>query len=148
MPRFPIPDLHTVHQIPPERVLSKVSWVTEGLRRSDHGPDANDGKRRKRVQRTIADYLVFYANAVRFLQDNGLTTHVILADGAVPTADTTVRAGDLTEEGLRFYYFGIRAWINRMEKARDKATIANDLRYPTRKLEKFRAVLAEEHGTR
>lgn len=139
-----IPSRDTVRDISPDRVLSRVEWVTETLRRHENPHDATDTRRRRRVDRAIADYLIFYANAVQFLQDNGLTTRVILPAGELPTKATTVRAGDLTEEGLRFYYFGIRAWMNRMDRARNKSRVAADVGFPAKRLARLRARIAEE----
>ncbi|WP_052460752.1 hypothetical protein [Microbacterium gorillae] len=146
MPRPRIPSATAFRDLPPERILSRVSWVTEALRRHEAVLDASERHRRRRVRATIDDYLAFYANAVHLMQDEGFTTREILPAGAPVTADTTVRAGDLTPDGLRFYYYGIRAWINRLDRARDKARAANDLRPVRRALRRFRAHLAAERA--
>lgn len=144
MTSFAIPSRDTIRHISPDRVLSRVEWVTETLRRHENPHDASDARRRRRVERAIADYVIFYANAVHFMQDNGLTTHVILPDGELPTRETTVRAGDLTEEGLRFYYYGIRAWMNRMDRARNKSRVAADVSFGARRLRQLRRHIAAE----
>lgn len=141
MPALRIPSEADVREIPPERILSRVGWVTEPLRRHEHGADRSEERRRERVASAIADYLIFYTNAVHFMQDHGFTTRQILSPDEHATAMTTVRASDLTLEGLRFYYYGIRGWMNALDRAKNKHRAATNVAYLDRKLREFRAHL-------
>lgn len=56
------------------------------------------------------EQIIFFENIIHFLQDNGLTTKEILKKGERATDNTEIKIGDLTEEGLKFYLYGIRKW--------------------------------------
>lgn len=144
MPALRIPSEYDVRQIPADRILSQVSWVTESLRASARERSGPAQAERAKVARSIETYQLFYTNAVRFLQEHGMTTGEILAPGETAVAATAIRAGDLTDEGLRFYYYGIRAWMNLLDRARWKQRVATDHRFLERKLTAFRRELARE----
>ena len=77
-----------------ERVVNKVGWVTQ----MKSTPPLTD--------EYIQTQYRFFENQVKFLQDNGFTTRVILADGEKANDDSQITVGDLTDDGLKFYLFG------------------------------------------
>jgi hypothetical protein len=81
----------------------------------------------------------FFENYVHFLQDNGFTTKEILKIGEKVTDDSKIKVGDLTEEGLKFYLFGVEAWIAKYDRAKDKDKAINDFAFIEKKLKEFTA---------
>lgn len=74
-----------------------------------------------------------------FLQDKGLTTKEILKRGEKPTDNTEIKNGDLTEEGLKFYLYGIRKWRQKYDRAKDGIKAINDFAFIEKKLKEFRS---------
>jgi hypothetical protein len=63
---------------------------------------------------------------------------MILQDGDKANDDSEIKAGDLTEEGLKFYYFGIRKWREKYDRAKDRDKAINDFAFIEKKLKEFR----------
>jgi hypothetical protein len=71
----------------------------------------------------------FFENNVHFLQDNGFTTREILKKGEKATDESEIKVGDLTEEGLNFYIYGIRKWRQKYDRAKDGMKAINDFAF-------------------
>ena len=82
-----------------ELVISQCSWLTQPSLAAPHTRTPEEQERSRRL----------YEHIIHFLQDNGLTTRRILAEGERVTDETAIRVGDLTPEGFCFYPFGILA---------------------------------------
>ena len=80
----------------------------------------------------------FFQNYVHFLQDNGFTTREILASNEKATDESEIKVGDLTEEGLKFYLYGIEAWIAKYDRAKDKNKAITDFAFIEKKLKEFK----------
>jgi hypothetical protein len=107
------------------RILEKVGWITQ----------------MKSVPPLTLEYKErqyrFFENYVRFLQEKGLTTREILTSGQKATDDSEIKVGDLTDEGLKFYLFGVRKWREKYDKAKDKDNAINDFSFIEKKLSEF-----------
>ncbi|SDF90532.1 hypothetical protein SAMN05421827_10265 [Pedobacter terrae] len=68
----------------------------------------------------------FFENIVKFLQDTGLTTKVILSENEKADDDSEIKVSDLTKEGFTFYPVGIRKWIEKYDKSKEKEKAIND----------------------
>ena len=62
----------------------------------------------------------------------------ILKENEKATDDSEIRVGDLTPEGLKFYFYGIRKWREKYDRAKDKKKAINDFAFIEKKLMKFR----------
>ena len=80
----------------------------------------------------------FFENYVRVLQTNGFTRKEILKPEEKANDDFEITVGDLTEEGLKFYLYGIRKWREKYDKAKDKDKAINDFDFIEKKLKEFR----------
>lgn len=110
-----------------DRVINRVGWITQ----MKSTPPLTE----EYIQRQYR----FFENQVRFLQDNGFTTRIILKAGESATDNSQITVGDLTEEGLQFYLFGIRAWTAKYDRSKDRDKAINDLAFIQKKLELFNA---------
>ncbi len=109
------------------RIVVQVGWVT----RMKSTPPLSDEYKERQYR--------FFENQVKFLQDNGFTTRIILGDGEKANDDSEIKVGDLTEEGLKFYLFGIRAWTAKYDRSKDRDKAINDFAFIQKKLEEFKA---------
>lgn len=109
------------------RIVVQVGWVT----RMKSTPPLSDEYKERQYR--------FFENQVKFLQDNGFTTRTILGDGEKANDDSKITVGDLTESGLKFYLFGIRAWIAKYDRSKDRDRAINDFGFINKKLEAFKA---------
>ena len=107
-----------------KRIIEKLDWLFKSA--------LSTSKEFKEEQ-----YL-FFENYVHFLQDNGFTTRIILKENEKATDDSEIRVGDLTPEGLKFYFYGIRKWREKYDRAKDKKKAINDFAFIEKKLMKFR----------
>ena len=109
-----------------ERVIERLAWIT----------------RMKSTPPLTKEYIErqyrFFENYVKFLQDNAFTTRTILKDGDKANDDSEIKVGDLTEEGLKFYFFGIRKWREKYDRAKDKDKAVNDFAFIEKRLNTFR----------
>ena len=108
-------------------IISKVAWFTQ----SKLAPQPITQEYKERQYR-------FFENIVNFLQDNKLTSRKILKKGEKATDESQIIIGDLTEEGIKFYAFGIRKWREKYDRAKDKDKAINDFSYIEKKLKEFR----------
>ena len=108
-------------------IISKVAWFTQ----SKLAPQPITQEYKERQYR-------FFENIVNFLQDNKLTSRRILKKGEKATDESQIIIGDLTEEGIKFYAFGIRKWREKYDRAKDKDKAINDFYYIEKKLKEFR----------
>ena len=113
------------------KVLEKLSWITQ----SKLAPQPVTQEYKERIYR-------FFENYVHFLQDNGFTTREILRKGEKATDESQITIGDLTEQGFKFYAFGILKWIAKYDRAKDKDKAIGDFSFIEKKLKEFR----EKHG--
>ena len=107
-------------------VISKLAWFTQ---MKSIPPLTDEFK---------IEQIVFFENIIRFLQDNKFTTREILKQGEKATDDTEIKIGDLTEDGLRFYLYGIRKWREKYDRAKDGMKAINDFAFIEKKLKEFR----------
>ena len=49
-----------------------------------------------------------------------LPRRVLLKENEKATAESQIKIGDLTPEGLKFYFYGIRKWREKYDRAKDK----------------------------
>lgn len=56
-----------------------------------------------------------------FLQENGLTTRLLLAPGQELDKDFQISSADLTERGLRFMRGGYQKWARSIDRGNDPA---------------------------
>lgn len=110
------------------RVIEKLSWIFQSPL-STPQPMRNGFKE---------EQYLFFENYVHFLQDNGFTTKVILKKGEKANDDSQITVGDLTEEGLKFYIFGIRKWREKYDRVKNKGKTINDFAFIEKKLKEFR----------
>ncbi|MDY5813013.1 MAG: cyclopropane-fatty-acyl-phospholipid synthase [Bacteroides sp.] len=110
-----------------DRIIEKISWLTQ----SKLAPQPITQEYKERQYR-------FFENYVHFLQNNGLTTREILKEGERATDESQITIGDLTEEGFKFYAFGIRKWREKYDRAKDKDKAINDFAFIEKKLKEFR----------
>lgn len=108
-------------------IISKVAWFTQ----SKLAPQPITQEYKERQYR-------FFENIVNFLQDNKLTSRKILKKGEKATNESQIIIGDLTEEGIKFYAFGIRKWREKYDRAKNKDKAINDFSYIEKKLKEFR----------
>ena len=101
-----------------DRIIEQVSWITQ----SKMAPQPITQEYKERQFR-------FFENYVHFLQDNGFTTRVILEEGEKVTDESQIKVGDLTEDGFKFYAFGIRKWREKYDRAKDKDKAINDFTF-------------------
>ena len=113
------------------KVLEKLSWITQ----SKLAPQPVTQEYKERIYR-------FFENYVHFLQDNEFTTREILRKGEKATDESQITIGDLTEQGFKFYAFGILKWIAKYDRAKDKDKAIGDFSFIEKKLKEFR----EKHG--
>lgn len=110
-----------------DRVINRVGWVTQ----------------MKSIPPLTEEYIQrqyrFFENQIKFLQDNGFTTRIILKDEERANDNSQITVGDLTEEGLKFYLFGIRAWIVKYDRSKNRDKAINDFAFIQKKLETFKA---------
>jgi hypothetical protein len=108
-------------------IIEKVGWITQ----------------RKSIPPLTREYIErqyrFFENYVHFLQDNGLAARKILKNGEKANDDSEIKFGDLTEEGFKFYKFGIIKWREKYDRAKDKDKAINDFAFIEKKLKEFRA---------
>ena len=69
-----------------ELVISQCSWLTQPSLAAPHTRTPEEQERSRRL----------YEHIIHFLQDNGLTTRRILAEGERVTDETTIRVGGHT----------------------------------------------------
>lgn len=74
-----------------------------------------------------------FSTYINFLQDNGLTTRVVLPERIV-TKDTKLWKSDLTQEGLEFVKNVEQRWL----KSLDRGTSSEDVTMLERELAKLR----------
>lgn len=110
-----------------DRIIEKISWLTQ----SKLAPQPITQEYKERQYR-------FFENYVHFLQNNRLTTREILKEGERATDESQITIGDLTEEGFKFYAFGIRKWREKYDRAKDKDKAINDFAFIEKKLKEFR----------
>ncbi|RGZ64772.1 cyclopropane-fatty-acyl-phospholipid synthase [Bacteroides stercoris] len=110
-----------------DRIIEKISWVTK----SNLAPQPITQEYKERQYR-------FFENFVHFLQDNGFTTREILKKGEKANDDSQITVGDLTEDGLKFYIFGIKKWSEKYDRAKDKDKAINDFSFIEKKLKEFK----------
>jgi hypothetical protein len=111
------------------RVIEKLSWIFQS---SLSTPPPMTNKFKEEQYR-------FFENYVHFLQDNGFTTRSILKQDEKATDDSEIKVGDLTEEGLQFYLYGIRKWREKYDRTKDKDKTINDFAFIEKKLTEFRS---------
>lgn len=109
------------------RIINRIGWVTQ--------MKSTPPLTKEYIERQYR----FFENQVWFLQENGFTTRMILKKGEKANDDSEIKVGDLTEEGLKFYLFGIRAWIAKYDKAKDRDKAINDFAFIEKKLAEFKA---------
>nr|WP_315418376.1 cyclopropane-fatty-acyl-phospholipid synthase [uncultured Pedobacter sp.] len=110
-----------------DRVIKRVGWVTE----MKSTPPLTEEY--KQVQYR------FFENIVKFLQDKGLTTKVILSENEKADDDSEIKVSDLTKEGFAFYPVGIRKWIEKYDKSKEKEKAINDFAFIEKKFAEFKA---------
>ncbi|QIP15683.1 hypothetical protein G8759_25145 [Spirosoma aureum] len=71
-------------------IIIKVSWRTRRIRNYD-------------ATEENAKTLVYFKALINFLQNNELTTRVILPDNGIVTDETCIRKSDLTEFGYQLF---------------------------------------------
>lgn len=108
------------------QILEKVGWITQ---RKSIPPLTEEYKERQ---------YCFFGNYIRFLQDNLFTTRELLKPDEIVNDDFELKIGDLTEEGLQFYLYGIIKWREKYDRAKDKEKAINDFAYIEKKLREFR----------
>ena len=96
-------------------IISKIAWFTQ----SKLAPQPITQEYKERQYR-------FFENIVNFLQDNKLTSRKILKKGEKATDESQIIIGDLTEEGIKFYPFGIRNGRKNNDQANNKNKLKND----------------------
>lgn len=79
--------------------------------------------------------LAVFDTLVRFLQDNGLVTRRLLADGEEISSSFVIRRSDLTDEGFRFYQKAEQKWLS----AIDRGTAPSDVSILQKALHQCRA---------
>ena len=85
----------------------------------------------------------FFENYVRFLQENGFTTKTILGSNDKATEESEIKVSDLTEEGIKFFKYGILRWRKKLDRAKDREKAISDFKFINKKLEEFREGKAE-----
>ncbi|MDR1347972.1 MAG: cyclopropane-fatty-acyl-phospholipid synthase [Prevotellaceae bacterium] len=110
------------------RIIEKLSWIFQSPISAPQ-PITNEFKE---------EQYHFFENYVRFLQDNKFTTREILKKGEKATDESEIKVGDLTEDGLKFYLYGIRKWREKYDRAKDGMKAINDFAFIEKKLKEFR----------
>ncbi|WP_299282204.1 cyclopropane-fatty-acyl-phospholipid synthase [uncultured Porphyromonas sp.] len=108
-------------------IISKAAWFTQ----AKLAPQPITQEYKERQYR-------FFENIVNFLQDGGFTTREILKKGEKANDDSQITVGDLTEEGLQFYAYGIRKWREKYDRAKDKDKAITDFAFIENKLKEFK----------
>lgn len=86
----------------------------------------------------------FFENYVRFLQENGFTTRIILNQNEKADHNSEIRVSDLTSDGLEFFKYGIIRWRKKLDRAKDKEKAISDFKFINKKLEEFRTIKAKK----
>lgn len=105
-----------------EYLIEQVGWITQMRTIPPLTEEYKDQFRR------------FFRNYVTFLQENNLTTREIIKENEKITDEHCIKLGDLTEEGLEFYKFGIMKWISKYDRAKDKEKAINNFKFIEKKL--------------
>ncbi|ADY35653.1 hypothetical protein Bacsa_1065 [Phocaeicola salanitronis DSM 18170] len=107
-------------------IIEKIGWITQ----------------RKSIPPLTKEYIErqyrFFENYIHFLQDNGFTTRIILNSDEKANDDSELWIKDLTEEGFKFYKYGIIKWREKYDKAKNKDKAINDFAFIEKKLKEFR----------
>ncbi|MCE9246966.1 MULTISPECIES: cyclopropane-fatty-acyl-phospholipid synthase [Bacteroidales] len=86
----------------------------------------------------------FFENYVRFLQENGFTTRIILNPNEKANYNSEIKVSDLTNEGLEFFKYGIIRWRKKLDRAKDREKAISDFKFINKKLEEFNAINKKE----
>lgn len=78
-------------------IIDKVSWHTQKVRNYDFDT--------KIIHR-------YFEAVIRFLQEKGLTTRVIVSDFSAINDETCIRVSDLTEEGMLLIKKAYGKWVD------------------------------------
>ena len=108
-----------------KRIIEKLDWL---FKSALSAPDPTSRSLRKSSIFSLRTMFIF-------LQDNGFTTRTILKENEKATDDSEIRVGDLTPEGLKFYFYGIRKWREKYDRAKDKKKAINDFAFIEKKID-------------
>lgn len=108
-----------------DEVISKLGWFTQ---MKSIPPLTEEFKNEQQI---------FFENIIHFLQDKGFTTRKILQSNENATDETKITIGDLTEDGLKFYLYGIRKWREKYDRTKDGKKAINDFVFIEKKYQEF-----------
>ena len=111
-----------------DMVIEKVGWIT----RMKSTPPL--------TEEYINNQYLRFELMIKFLQDNGFTTHTILKEGDKVNDDTELKKSDLTAAGLEFYKSGIIPWIKKIDRSKDQGKAIRDISFLEKKLKEFNEV--------
>jgi hypothetical protein len=108
-----------------DNTVTKVGWITQ--------MESIPPLTKEYIQ---MEYLRFEI-MIKFLQNNGLTTRIILKDGDSVNDETEIKESDLTEKGGLFYSFGINPWIRKIDRSKNPEKVIRDISFLEKKLKEF-----------
>lgn len=106
--------------------ISKVRWITK----MKSTPPL--------TEEYIKNEYLRYETMMKFLQNNGLTTRIVLKDGDIVDDESKLMQSDLNEEGSEFYKKGIIPWIKKIDRSKDPEKAIKDVSFLEKKLNEMR----------
>lgn len=116
-------------------LLTKVGWLTNV--KTVYIPQKSLEEIRLLEQQNIEYYHKMYETEINFLQTKKLTTRTILHKGDLISDESSLYVQDLTEDGLRFYITGIREWIKKLDRSKNRKDIVSDTLFLEKKYKEF-----------
>ena len=107
-----------------DRVLEKVGWLTQ-IKTTYIPPITHEESERLKSQYDAYIREMFRVG-VMFLQEKGMAVRTVLREGDIVDDDSQLTAGDLTEDGLRFYGTGITKWHQKLDRSANRTKIVAD----------------------
>lgn len=116
-------------------LLSKVGWLTNI--QTIYIPEKSPEEMELLRKQDIEYYHKMYEIKINFLQKKGLTTRVILQEGDLITDESSLFIQDLTEDGFRFYVTGIKEWITKLDKSKNRKEIVTETTFLEKKYKDY-----------
>ncbi len=141
-----------INRMTNDRVLEKVGWLTQ-IKTIYIPPITQEEVERLKSQHDAYIREMFRVG-VMFLQENGMTVRTVLREGDIVDDGSQLTAGDLTEDGMRFYVAGITKWHQKLDRSANRTKIVADTsflekryrEYVDYELPLFRKLLPEVAG--
>ncbi len=116
-------------------ILSKVGWSTNT--ETIYIPEKSQEEIELLRKQNKEYYHKMYETEIFFLQNKGLTTRIILQKTDLITHESSLNVQDLTEDGFRFYVTGIREWIKKLDRSKNRKDIVTETIFLEKKYKEY-----------